>query len=166
MWFMSPYLIASICAWISIKSGLGSRAFLWRPPWPLGGWTQLRRTFPDGLPEEEDKIRSNGLVSLPPPLVLPLAAEAVTLFSKGITSSSQDLKQINLLISSKALHPMFLEHWNRQKILSSIRQCFSCLLDEWIANICKKKFQDAFLKILCFEMHMDRPDKSENTFGI
>ena len=106
------------------------------------------------------------LVSLPPPLLLPLAAEAVTLFSKGITSSSQDLKQINLLISSKALHPMFLEHWNRQKILSSIRQCFSCLLDEWIANICKKKFQDAFLKILCFEMHMDRPDKSENTFGI
>ena len=60
MWFMSPYLIASICAWISIKSGLGSRAFLWRPPWPLGGWTQLRRTFPDGLPEEDDKIRSNG----------------------------------------------------------------------------------------------------------
>ena len=56
------------------------------------------------------------LVSLPPPLLLPLAAEAVTLFSKGITSSSQDLKQINLLISSKALHPMFLEHWKRQKI--------------------------------------------------
>ena len=32
-------------------------------------------------------------------------------------------------------HPMFLEHWNSQKILSHIRQCFSCLLDEWL-KIC------------------------------
>ena len=34
---------------------------------------------------------------------------------------------------------MFLEHWNRQKILSNICQCFSCPLDEWIAKRCKKK---------------------------
>ena len=31
---------------------------------------------------------------------------------------------------------MFLEHRNRQKILSNIRQHFSCLLDEWIAKKC------------------------------
>ena len=35
---------------------------------------------------------------------------------------------------------MFLEHWNRQKSLSDIRQCFSCLLDEWIAKKCKTFF--------------------------
>jgi hypothetical protein len=29
---------------------------------------------------------------------------------------------------------------NRQKILSSIQQRFSCLLDEWIAKICKYFF--------------------------
>ena len=34
---------------------------------------------------------------------------------------------------------MFLEHWNKQKILSSIQQHFSCLLDEWIAKIWRKK---------------------------
>ena len=39
---------------------------------------------------------------------------------------------------------MFLEHWNRQKILSNIRQCFSCLLDELIAKNAKKKFRGGF----------------------
>ena len=34
---------------------------------------------------------------------------------------------------------MFLEHWNRQKSLSNIRQRFSCLFVEWIAKKCKKK---------------------------
>ena len=34
---------------------------------------------------------------------------------------------------------MFLEQWNKQKILSNIRQLFSCLLDEWIPRKCKKK---------------------------
>ena len=34
----------------------------------------------------------------------------------------------------------YLEHWNRQKILSNIRQHFSYLLDEWIAKKCKKIF--------------------------
>ena len=43
-----------------------------------------------------------------------------------------------------AWYPMFLEHWNRQKILSSIRQHFSCQLDEEIAKICKKMFTMAF----------------------
>ena len=55
---------------------------------------------------------------------------------------------------------------NRQKILFSIQQRFSCLLDEWIAKICKYFFFTmAFFKIhfICFEMHIDRVDKSENT---
>ena len=34
---------------------------------------------------------------------------------------------------------MFLEHWNRKKILSNIRQRFSCLIDEWVEIKCKKK---------------------------
>ena len=61
---------------------------------------------------------------------------------------------------------MFLEHWNRQKNISNIRQRFSCLLD--CKNMQKKNFIMAFLKIhfICFEMDMDRPDKYENTFGI
>ncbi len=66
------------------------------------------------------------------------------------------------------LHPYFLEHWNRQKILSDIWQCFSCLLDESIPkNANKKNHCGVFLKIhfIHFEMHMDRPDKSENIFG-
>ena len=40
----------------------------------------------------------------------------------------------------KTMHRMFLEHWNRQKILSNIRQRFSCLLSEWIAKKCKNIF--------------------------
>ena len=35
---------------------------------------------------------------------------------------------------------MFLEYWNRQKGLSNIWQRLSCLLDEWIAKMCKKIF--------------------------
>ena len=42
-------------------------------------------------------------------------------------------------------HCWFLEHWNRQKSLSNIRQRFSCLLDKGIAKICKKKkFHEGF----------------------
>ena len=41
---------------------------------------------------------------------------------------------------------MFLQHWNRQKILSSFWQRFSCLLDEWIAKLCKFFFKIAFFK--------------------
>ena len=37
-------------------------------------------------------------------------------------------------------HRWFLEHWNSQKILCNIKQCFSFLLDEWIEKICKKIF--------------------------
>ena len=37
-------------------------------------------------------------------------------------------------------HPMFLEHWYRQKILSYIRQRFSYLFDELISKKCKKNF--------------------------
>ena len=36
-------------------------------------------------------------------------------------------------------HCGFLEHWNRQKSLTLIRPRFSCLLDEGIAKICKRK---------------------------
>ena len=39
----------------------------------------------------------------------------------------------------KCLHWWFLEHWNRQKSLTHTWQCFSCLLDKWIAKISKKK---------------------------
>ena len=66
------------------------------------------------------------------------------------------------------LHCRFLEHRNRQNILSNIPQRFSCLLDEWIEKKCKKKIRDVFFEIHFsrFEMHMDRLDKSENIFGI
>ena len=46
-----------------------------------------------------------------------------------------------------------LEHWNSQKTITSIRQHFS----RWLFEI---------IHIICFEMHMDRPDKSENIVGI
>ena len=36
------------------------------------------------------------------------------------------------------IHRGFLEHWNTQKSLCNVWQCFSCLL-EWIEKICKKK---------------------------
>ena len=45
----------------------------------------------------------------------------------------------SLSIYLVARHHWFLEHWNSQKILCNIRQRFSCLLDEWIEKICKKK---------------------------
>ena len=52
-----------------------------------------------------------------------------------------------VILILKVNHLMFLEHWNRQKTLSSIRQRFSCLLDEWIEKIYKKKFsRSPFLK--------------------
>jgi hypothetical protein len=52
----------------------------------------------------------------------------------------------NLAFLDNGAHPMFLEHWNRQKSLSNIWQHFSCLLDEWIAKLCKKKITMFFLK--------------------
>ena len=69
----------------------------------------------------------------------------------------------------KKKHCMFPEHWNRQKILSDIRQCFSCLLDEGITKNEKEKISGwlfFLIHFIRFEMHMDRPDKSENVFGI
>ena len=59
-------------------------------------------------------------------------------------------------------HCWFLEHWNRQKSLTNIWQCFSCLLDEWIANIWKtfSRWLFEIIHIIHFGMHMDRPDKS------
>ena len=40
------------------------------------------------------------------------------------------------------------------------------LFDEWIKKICKKKFHSGFFFFffICYEMHMDRPDKFENIF--
>ena len=60
-------------------------------------------------------------------------------------------KSLNVKLFSKIIFPRFLivrfdtfhcwyiEPWNREKILRLIWQCFSCLLDEWIAKIWKKK---------------------------
>ena len=65
-------------------------------------------------------------------------------------------------------HYWFLEHWNMQKSLTHIWQCFSCLPDEWIAKISKKKnFTVAFeiIHIIRFEMQRDRLDKSEDVMG-
>ena len=45
---------------------------------------------------------------------------------------------IGLTDLPKSAHGMFLERWNPIKSLSNIWQCFSCLLDEEIAKICKK----------------------------
>ena len=59
---------------------------------------------------------------------------------------------------------IFLE---RLRDLQPHWQCFSCLLDEWIAKISKKRFWlFEIIYIIHFEMNMDRPDKSENIFGI
>ena len=46
------------------------------------------------------------------------------------------------ILSEKRLtaHSWFLEPWNREKSLTLIWQHFSCLLDEWISKIYKKKF--------------------------
>ena len=59
--------------------------------------------------------------------------------------SSRHFTNILKLILLQCKHRMFLEHWNRQKILSNIRQRFSCLLDEWIAKISKKKIFSRWL---------------------
>ena len=44
----------------------------------------------------------------------------------------------------KGTHCWFLEPWNREKSLTLIWQHFSCLLDEWIAKISKKKNHGGF----------------------
>ena len=52
-----------------------------------------------------------------------------------------------ILQNSVTRHCWFLEHLNRQKSLTHIWQCFSCLLDKWIAKISKKiKFHGGFLR--------------------
>ena len=64
---------------------------------------------------------------------------------------------------SITFHPVFLECWNTQKSICSIWHCFSCLLDESIAK--KFNFFSQWLfeiiRIICFEMHMDRPVLSD-----
>ena len=50
-----------------------------------------------------------------------------------------------------------------QKSLISIGQRLSWLLDERIAKMCKRFFSQrrfVIILIICFEMHMDRPDRS------
>ena len=42
-------------------------------------------------------------------------------------------------------HCWFLGHRNSQKSVWNIQQHFSCLLDEWIEKICKKKIFTALL---------------------
>ena len=63
-------------------------------------------------------------------------------FSIFLIQKSKKTFRIESLTKDK--HPMFLEHWNRQKIISSIGQRFSCLLDEWIGKICKNNFSPCF----------------------
>ena len=63
-------------------------------------------------------------------------------------------------------HCVFLDHWNRRKILSSIKQCFSRLIDEGITKICKKNWLFQIIHIIHFVMQIDRSDKSENIFAI
>jgi hypothetical protein len=45
---------------------------------------------------------------------------------------------------------------------------FDNIFHVYLMNGLQKMQNDGFLKIhfICFEMHMERPDKSENTFGI
>ena len=50
-----------------------------------------------------------------------------------------------LVPSCSSIHPMFLEHWNRQKILSGIQQHFFSLL-EGIAKKWKKNHGGFFFK--------------------
>ena len=82
--------------------------------------------------------------------------------SKDWRSATSNSKEV-------PIHCEILEHWNSQKSLTSVRQHFSCWLDDGIAKICKKKnswWLFEIIHIIHFEMHMDRPDKSENIFGI
>ena len=52
-------------------------------------------------------------------------------------------------ISFLYIHSGFLEHWNSQKSVCNIWQCFSCLLDEGIPKICNKlNSHDGFLSYL------------------
>ena len=77
---------------------------------------------------------------------------------RNLKKSTWNRSKINLH-NLGVFHPMFLEHWNRQKNISVIRQCFSCLLDELIAKISKKKISRwlfEIIHIIRFEMHMDR----------
>ena len=55
-------------------------------------------------------------------------------------------------------HCGFLEHWNSQKSLTKIRQCFSCLLDEGIEKICKKNSQWIFeiIQFIRYPIQMDK----------
>ena len=61
-------------------------------------------------------------------------------------------------------HCMFLVHWHRPKILSDVRQRFSCLLDERI----EKKNQCLFLKstLSVFRCTWTGRFRSKNIFGI
>ena len=59
----------------------------------------------------------------------------------------------NSIILPKPIHRKFLEHWNGQKIISNIRQRFSCLLDEWIA----KKWKASKLTFVCFQLQLFSP---------
>ena len=57
---------------------------------------------------------------------------------KGQSHTYTEQETIRMIWNIESSHRVFLEHWNSQKSLSNIRQCFSCLLDEWIEKICKK----------------------------
>ena len=62
--------------------------------------------------------------------------------------SSRHFTNILKLILLQCKHRIFLEHWNRQKILSSIQQRFSCLLDERIEKKCNFNLHVVMSRVL------------------
>ena len=55
----------------------------------------------------------------------------------------------------KRQHCWYIEPWNREKSLRRICQCFSCLLDEWIAKISKKNFFSRWLFEIIHIIHFE-----------
>ena len=83
-------------------------------------------------------------------------------FSIFLIQKSKKTFTIESLTKDK--HPMFLEHWNYFQHWTTF-----FMSTKWVdcKNMQKQFFTMFFFKsTICFKMHMDRPDKSENTFGI
>ena len=87
-------------------------------------------------------------------------------FSFRVMSVSKKRTPSPVLYSYWARYSFFRNgrYWNIKTILISIQQVLSCLLNEWIAKNVHKIFLSRWLfeiiNIICFEMHIDGPDKS------
>ena len=71
-----------------------------------------------------------------------LVLKKKSLFSLENLRSEEDMKIFLYKVSSRQLqaaHGVSLEYWNTQKSLCSLWKCFSCLLYEGTAKICKNK---------------------------